>query len=90
MKAIAFLNPRWPALRFPAPGPASSSVSNDACRRSTPLLDFAKFRPERRGVEARLVDLSTSRCLGSGFGVVTAIDTLAHVPDVAETSATTE
>ena len=54
---------------------------------STPLLDFAKFRLGRRGVEAQYMDLSTSRPLGGGFDVVTAIDTLAHVPDVAETSA---
>ena len=54
---------------------------------STPLLEFASFRLERRGLRASYLDLSTSGLPRRRFSVVTAIDTLVHVPEVGETSA---
>jgi SAM-dependent methyltransferase len=53
---------------------------------STSLLDFARFRLERRGESATYVDLGTAGLASARFDVVTAIDTLAHVPDSAETA----
>lgn len=54
---------------------------------STPLLDFARFRLERRGIHATYLNLNHDELPRDAFDVVTAIDTLVHVPDVATTSA---
>lgn len=52
---------------------------------SATLLDFAGFRLRRRDLELPAIDL-TRRGLDAGaYGVITAIDTLAHVPDVPAT-----
>ena len=49
---------------------------------STPLLSFAKFRFERRGLAATFIDLNTQSLPDTAFEVVAAIQTLAHVPDL--------
>jgi SAM-dependent methyltransferase len=51
---------------------------------STSLLGFARYRLERRGQAARFIDLGDDR-LGTGrYDVITALDTLAHIPDLAD------
>ena len=52
---------------------------------STSLLAFAGFRHERRGLRLRRIDLNVESLLASRYDVITAIDTLVHVPDVAAT-----
>jgi SAM-dependent methyltransferase len=52
---------------------------------SSTLLDFARFRLERRGAQAGYVDLHAGSLPAGAFDVVTAIDTLAHVPDIHRT-----
>jgi SAM-dependent methyltransferase len=52
---------------------------------STPLLEFAKFRLERRGVSATYVDLNAVTLEAGRYDVITAIDTLVHVPDLTAT-----
>lgn len=52
---------------------------------STSLLAFAGFRLERRGLNARRIDLNVETLEPGRYDVITAIDTLVHVPDVAET-----
>jgi len=54
---------------------------------SSPLLEFARFRLERRGIHATYINLNHDDLPASGFDVVTAIDTLAHVPSVPDTAA---
>jgi len=51
---------------------------------STSLLDFARFRLERRGEAARFIDLNGEQLGGGRYDVITALDTLAHVPDLAD------
>jgi SAM-dependent methyltransferase len=53
---------------------------------SSTLLDFARFRLGRRDVRAGYLDLAADDVPVSAYSVVTAIDTLAHVPDVAATA----
>jgi len=55
---------------------------------SSSLLDFARFRIERRGGQAAYRDLGISADLGGPYDVITAIDTLAHVPDIRTTATT--
>jgi ubiquinone/menaquinone biosynthesis C-methylase UbiE len=50
---------------------------------STSLIRFARWRLERRGVLARYIDLNASQLASQAYDVITAIDTLVHVPDVA-------
>jgi len=51
---------------------------------STSLLDFARFRLSRRGQAARFIDLGDEE-LGTGrYDVITALDTLTHIPDLAD------
>jgi SAM-dependent methyltransferase len=51
---------------------------------STSLLDFARFRLSRRGQEARFIDLNDEN-LGTGrYDVITALDTLILIPDLAD------
>jgi SAM-dependent methyltransferase len=55
---------------------------------STSLLSFARFRLERRGDRAEYLDLNDAT-LGKGeYDVITAIDTLVHVPDFVATATT--
>jgi SAM-dependent methyltransferase len=54
---------------------------------STSLLDFARFRLGRRGDDADYIDLNRQSLPEGRYDVVTAIDTLAHVPDMAATAA---
>lgn len=53
---------------------------------SCTLLDFSRFRLERRGQEVRYLDLTEQPLPVEGYDVITAIDTLAHVPDIAVTA----
>ena len=53
---------------------------------STSLLAFARFRLERRHEPANYLDLNTTQ-LGVGrYDVITAVDTLVHVPDLRATT----
>jgi SAM-dependent methyltransferase len=52
---------------------------------STSLLDFARFRLERRGEQAVYLDLNTARLADNRYDVITAVDTLVHIPDLART-----
>ncbi len=46
------------------------------------LLDFARFRFERRGLPAHFIDLSTGTALhGETFEFIAAVDVLEHIPD---------
>jgi len=51
---------------------------------SSSLLDFARFRLDRRGQAATYLDLTAADLPAEHYDVITAIDTLAHVPDVAD------
>lgn len=53
---------------------------------SSTLLGFARFRLERRGQVAEYVDLHERALPAGAYDVITAIDTLAHVPDVFRTA----
>jgi 2-polyprenyl-3-methyl-5-hydroxy-6-metoxy-1,4-benzoquinol methylase len=53
---------------------------------SSTLLDFARFRLERRGQEATTIDLLDQDLPAGAYDAITAIDTLAHVPDVHQTA----
>ena len=50
------------------------------------LLDFARFRIERRAQRANYIDLHRQALPAGAFDAITAIDTLAHVPDVHRTA----
>lgn len=54
---------------------------------STTLMDFARYRLSRRGVAARYVDLNEDKLEVGRYDVITALDALAHVPDLAEVAA---
>ena len=54
---------------------------------SKTLLAFARFRLERRDIPATYIDLNDEQLPSRSFDVITAVDTLAHVPDVAATAA---
>lgn len=51
-------------------------------------LDFARFRFRRRGRDAAFIDLNEASLPDDAYDVITAIDVLAHVPDVAATAHT--
>lgn len=53
---------------------------------STALLSFAHHRHTRRGIDLRVIDLNTEELQTNHYDVITAVDTLAHVPDVAATA----
>jgi len=53
---------------------------------SSTLLDFARWRLERHDVDAEYIDLGIDTLPAGAFDAITAIDTLAHVPDVYETA----
>jgi SAM-dependent methyltransferase len=51
---------------------------------STSLLDFARYRLSRRGQAARFIDLNDDKLETGRYDVITALDTLAHIPNLAE------
>jgi SAM-dependent methyltransferase len=51
---------------------------------STSLLDFARHRLSRRGETARFIDLNEEELEPGRYDVITALDTLVHVPDLAK------
>ncbi len=51
---------------------------------STSLLDFARHRLSRRGEAARFIDLNDEKLETDRYDVITALDTLVHVPDLAD------
>jgi SAM-dependent methyltransferase len=53
---------------------------------STSLLTFARFRLERRGERAEFLDLNEATLGTAQYDIITAIDTLVHVPDFAATA----
>ena len=53
---------------------------------STSLLGFARFRLERRVVRASYIDLNQATLEPGSYDVITAIDTLVHVPDLPATA----
>jgi SAM-dependent methyltransferase len=53
---------------------------------SKPLLDFARFRLDRRGDAASYLDLVSAELETEHYDVITALDTLVHVPDLGETA----
>jgi len=53
---------------------------------STSLLEFARFRLARRNIPARFVDLNTATIGEERYDVITAIDVLMLVPDLAKTA----
>lgn len=52
---------------------------------STPLLEFARWRLERHGVKARVIDLNSETLDTEAYDLITAFNTMAHVPRVSET-----
>jgi SAM-dependent methyltransferase len=54
---------------------------------STSLLDFARHRLTRRGEAAGFIDLNDEKLETGRYDVITALDTLTHVPDFAEVAA---
>jgi len=65
---------------------AALGYATDLADISASLLEFARFRLDRRRLTARYIDLTTGALPEGAYSVVTAIDTLAHVPDVAATA----
>lgn len=65
---------------------AGLGYETDLADISTPLLAFARYRLERRGAHAAYIDLNESGLAEGRYDVITAIDTLAHVPSVAATA----
>jgi 2-polyprenyl-3-methyl-5-hydroxy-6-metoxy-1,4-benzoquinol methylase len=53
---------------------------------STSLLNFAEFRLKRRGDTARYIDLNSQSLEPGRYDVITAVDTLVHVPDLPATA----
>ena len=51
---------------------------------STSLLDFARHRLIRRGEAAQFIDLNDEKLETGRYDVITALDTLVHVPDLAD------
>jgi SAM-dependent methyltransferase len=64
----------------------SLGYETDLADVSTPLLQFARWRLERREVPAGYIDLNQSELASQAYDVITAIDTLVHVPDVPHTA----
>jgi len=53
---------------------------------STPLLDFARYRFSRRGQQASFIDLNQTPVERNAYSVITAVNTLAHVPNILKTA----
>jgi SAM-dependent methyltransferase len=49
---------------------------------STPLLDFARWRLSRSNVPAEFIDLNKDKLEERRYDLITAFNTMAHVPDV--------
>jgi SAM-dependent methyltransferase len=54
---------------------------------STPLLDFARHRLSRRGEAAKYIDLNDEQLDLGRYDVITALDALTQVPDLADVAA---
>lgn len=54
---------------------------------STSLLNFARYRFSRRGETAGFIDLSDQKLESGRYDVITALDTLTHIPDLPEVAA---
>ena len=52
---------------------------------STPLLDFARWRLSRSNIRADFIDLNKDKLQESRYDLITAFNTMAHVPDVRQT-----
>jgi SAM-dependent methyltransferase len=52
---------------------------------STSMLEFARFRLERRGTQANYIDLNTERLPVGAYDVITATDVLWLIPEPTET-----
>ncbi|GAY12605.1 hypothetical protein TOK_1093 [Pseudonocardia sp. N23] len=61
---------------------ARSGWSSTSADLSSTLLDFVRFRHERRDDEVTRIDLGEAGLPAGAFDAITAVDTLAHVPDV--------
>lgn len=64
---------------------ANSGWTTTLADLSSTLLEFAQFRLERRGTKAEYIDLALATLPAGTYDAITAIDTLAHVPDMYET-----
>jgi SAM-dependent methyltransferase len=53
---------------------------------STPLLEFAQYRFNRRGQVANFIDLNDASIERNAYSIVTAVQTLAHVPNILKTA----
>ena len=53
---------------------------------STPLLEFARYRLERRGEAAQYINLNHTAIGVQRYDVITAVDTLVHVTDLPATA----
>lgn len=67
---------------------ARAGFETTAADLSTSLLDFARYRLARRGESARFLDLNDEKLEPGRYDVITAIDTLTHIPDLREAAAT--
>lgn len=65
---------------------AEGGWTTTAADLSSTLLDFAQFRLQRRGHKADYIDLAESSLPAGEYDAITAIDTLAHVPDLHATA----
>jgi SAM-dependent methyltransferase len=61
---------------------------SDGADVSRPLLEFARFRTSRRDELINFVDLNCESLPPGEYDVITAVDTLVHVPDLRETVTT--
>jgi 2-polyprenyl-3-methyl-5-hydroxy-6-metoxy-1,4-benzoquinol methylase len=52
---------------------------------STPLLDFARWRLSRLNIRADFIDLNKDKLQERQYDLITAFNTMAHVPDVLQT-----
>jgi SAM-dependent methyltransferase len=52
---------------------------------STPLLDFARWRLSRSNISADFIDLNKDKLEEGRYDLITAFNTMAHVPDVRQT-----
>lgn len=59
---------------------------SDAADISKPLIEFARFRMNRRGSKIHFIDLNSESLPVDSYDVITAVDTLVHVPDLQETA----
>ncbi|MFN8037019.1 MAG: class I SAM-dependent methyltransferase [Acidimicrobiia bacterium] len=52
------------------------------------MLEFARYRYDRRGRTARFIDLNEDELESDRYDVITALDVLAHVPDIDQAAQT--